>query len=370
MWLHIIGNDPKFVTPVKELCELAAPGKNVFSVFSGVPDDGTLYECSYLRCVEDLRDIIQSRNDWNGVIFHPLAVSLSGFMKAIPKHIPVINSVWGGEFYGANYFLYYRHQFLPKTLKAVRELDARPRWRRFLRIARDTWRLYEQCRRVVICYGTFDEEFELFRSIGLFSKKTQGIFGIPVLRDETEIVPIHSDAKNILLGNSSTPTNNHIEAIDRLAKLDLTGRKVIVPLAYGDLVYREFILKYGREKLGDNFVPLFEFMPHEEYCQLLSSCGVVIMNHLRQQGVGNILIALMSGAKVFLNNTPVYQGLTRWGVAVEEMESVSIKSIDEMLSESQKENNRCFVESKFSVYNTVNSMKNMFDVCLDLSVSK
>ena len=42
-------------------------------------------------------------------------------------------------------------------------------------------------------------------------------------------------------------------------------------------------------------------MPLSDYTKLMQTCKVVIMNHYRQQAVGNIISAVYLGAKVFLN---------------------------------------------------------------------
>ena len=44
--------------------------------------------------------------------------------------------------------------------------------------------------------------------------------------------------RNILLGNSASDTNNHLDAFEALRKLDLDGRKIITPLSYGNANYR------------------------------------------------------------------------------------------------------------------------------------
>lgn len=113
---------------------------------------------------------------------------------------------------------------------------------------------------------------------------------------------------NILVGNSASPTNNHIEIFRILAKHNLESRKVIVPLSYGDSTYREELVVRGKEILGDAFVPLVDFLPLDQYGSVVASCNVVIMNHLRQQALGNIGAALYQGAHVYLNpSSPVYQ---------------------------------------------------------------
>ena len=114
--------------------------------------------------------------------------------------------------------------------------------------------------------------------------------------------------QNILLGNSASETNNHVEILGILSRHDLGSRKVIVPLSYGDHEYRSNIIEIGKRMLGNAFVPLVDYMPLHEYSSIVASCNVVIMNHLRQQALGNIGTALYQGAHVFLDpSNPVYQ---------------------------------------------------------------
>lgn len=156
---------------------------------------------------------------------------------------------------------------------------------------------------------------------------------------------------NILLGNSSNPTNNHIEAIDLLSGLNLGERMVIAPLSYGhaDDRYIESVCSYGVQKLGDNFKPIMGFLPYEEYVDLLSSCGIVLMNHKRQQALGNLQMQIARGATVFLRrDNPVFAWYDGMGVVVRDIENISgCRSISDMVLDfdSSNSNRRIVVEN-------------------------
>lgn len=107
---------------------------------------------------------------------------------------------------------------------------------------------------------------------------------------------------NILLGNSATVTNCHREAIDLLARFADRDILVHTPLSYGNDAYRDEIIAYGREKLGEKFVPMTEFVPHEEYYRFLSSIDVAVFAHDRQQAIGNIVPLLYAGKKVYIRS--------------------------------------------------------------------
>jgi hypothetical protein len=129
---------------------------------------------------------------------------------------------------------------------------------------------------------------------------------------------------DILLGNSAYPSNNHLEAIDALSRLDLGDRRVFTPLTYGSATYRDSVVKHGRRVLGPAFDPLLEPLPLKQYVDRVSRCGVVMMNHHRQQGLGNIGIGLWAGAHVVLSRSnPVRDFLVGLGLDVIDVESMT-----------------------------------------------
>ena len=100
-------------------------------------------------------------------------------------------------------------------------------------------------------------------------------------------------------------------------EFDLKNKKIICPLSYGDNNYANEIIRIGEQKLGNNFEPLIKFMPLHQYNNYTQSCSIVIMNHYRQQAVGNVLTLLWMGAKVFLDErNTLYHYLKRLGVYV------------------------------------------------------
>lgn len=152
---------------------------------------------------------------------------------------------------------------------------------------------------------------------------------------------------NILLGNSMNSTSNHIDTIDFLKNLDLKNRKVITPLSYGgDIKYAQEVIRYGKKNLPDSFEPLTDFMNIDEYNKLISTCSVVIMNHLRQQALGNIISMLYFGAKVFLNKiNPVYSFLINAGAIVYSMEELNSTTINSLLTKEEHEKNKKVLEA-------------------------
>ncbi|MFP4560169.1 MAG: TDP-N-acetylfucosamine:lipid II N-acetylfucosaminyltransferase [Thiohalorhabdus sp.] len=118
----------------------------------------------------------------------------------------------------------------------------------------------------------------------------------------------NTTGKDILLGNSASFSNNHIEAFKLIESLPHAERRIICPLSYGNPCYASWVMEDGRQRFGDNFTPLRLFLPPEEYLEKIRSCSNIIMNHIRQQAAGNISLMLFMGAKVFLHNrNPLYR---------------------------------------------------------------
>lgn len=107
---------------------------------------------------------------------------------------------------------------------------------------------------------------------------------------------------NILIGNSASFTSNHAEVFHMLKYVKLNNKKVIVPLNYGNASYKKYINSLGNKLLGDHFSPINELLSSSDYHNTLLSCSCMILNHHRQQALGNIITALWLGSKVYIND--------------------------------------------------------------------
>lgn len=137
---------------------------------------------------------------------------------------------------------------------------------------------------------------------------------------------------NILLGNSGNFWNNHLDAFDDLLLFPFHFEKIICPLSYGDLEYRNQIQQTGSEIFGKNFIPLNDFLEYSEYVKHIVSCQYFFINSKRQLGLGNLLLLLYLGSKVILDRTnPVYDFFTKNEIRVfhiEEAKAGPLKNID------------------------------------------
>jgi dTDP-N-acetylfucosamine:lipid II N-acetylfucosaminyltransferase len=103
----------------------------------------------------------------------------------------------------------------------------------------------------------------------------------------------------LILGNSGSPANNHLDAVQFLEdnRIDVD---LLVPISYGDKRYISFLKKRLKFKYGKiEFVD--RYMAFEDYLNFLAASDGLIMNTVRPQGYGNILMMMYIGKPVFFN---------------------------------------------------------------------
>jgi hypothetical protein len=206
-------------------------------------------------------------------------------------------------------------------------------------------------RRIQACATVLPDEWPIVRRLGFRGEFFRFNYGwlerlLPAGNPSARAV-----GPNILVGNSSTPACNHVEMFQLLAGLDLGDRKIITPLSYGDTTYKHYVLRHGRKLLGAAFSPIEQFMPIADYTKLLESCGTVILNHHRQQAVGNIIASIHMGAKVFLNEcNPCHAFFSRIGVRLFSLQRdrVQLSRFDDGLADHIVQHNRSCLRSEYS----------------------
>lgn len=162
---------------------------------------------------------------------------------------------------------------------------------------------------------------------------------------------------NILLGNSSDASNNHIESLQKLIPYREEEIKIFAPLSYGDQLHAKKVIEKGKDWFGEKFIPLTSFMEFNEYLEFLKTIDIAIFNHKRQQAMGNTITLLALGKKVFMRCD-----VTQWsffkshGIKVYDIEAFTLDDT----KNSQTEENRHRVRSSFSKINLLKQLKAIF----------
>lgn len=319
--LHVVST-PSFMDFVSHAFEEAAPRRNTF-VSVAVP-------LEKLRLPASARaEIVQrdqpGRDRLNGLIaksqvtvFHNVTErTIAGAMAQAPTSTLKVWSGWGGDYYGSD-LDGLAGIIGPETRRVVRRIRPLDFWpERLIELRHLRPLLHAAARSADVFSAPIPQDFDVFKRRfrafrGRYSQLNYGS-----VEDTFAVGPSKVSGNDILLGNSATPENNHLEVLKLLTKLDLGQSRVYTPLNYGDPAYSAAVAKRGTELLGDRFVALTDPMSLSSYHELLSHCAVFVMGHRRQQALGNIFRAIWQGSHLVLDRrNPVVEYLSERGIRV------------------------------------------------------
>lgn len=166
------------------------------------------------------------------------------------------------------------------------------------------------------------------------------------------------EKKYILLGNSASQSNNHIEMLERMRGFKDENVEIVVPLSYGDEAYANEVTRVGVEIFGNKFNALTSFMSFSDYSKLLNKIDIAIFDVNRQQGMGNIVTLIAMGKKVYIRNS-----ITPWdkffkdGITVYDVNSLNLDLIDDNV----KQKNMSICQDVFSISRTIKTWNNIFE---------
>lgn len=304
------------------------------------------------------------------VIVHYLTKRSAYAALSAPTDTPVIWSGWGADYY--ELFSDRMEMFLPSTLAAINQNQHQAP-----KMVGRKFKMKEYANafveRIAIRYDTEDfisrvnyfsapieDDYQLVKANFPNFRASYLQLNYGSVENSFSPGPIEVIGQNILLGNSAFPSNNHLEVLELLASLDLSDRTVIVPLSYGENWYKNKIVSEGKRLLGKRFRPLTEFMELEKYNATIAECSYVIMNHKRQQALGNIGAMLYKGAKVFLREeNTIHTFFSRNGGVIGNVKSLYMRGIKEFfrLSEDEIAVNRKILENYWSREKVLNNIR-------------
>ena len=116
---------------------------------------------------------------------------------------------------------------------------------------------------------------------------------------ETSVSGVRS-RPHYIVGNSATAELNHLDAVSLMQELGVKA-DLSIPLSYGDASYARFLKKSLRFYTGGEIRFMDQYLKFPQYVKFLSSADGLIMNNIRPQGYGNILMMMYMGKQVYLN---------------------------------------------------------------------
>jgi len=332
MIFHIL-DDEKFLNKAVALFEDIFPGENVFLVGLGPSSKAGAYATPiqsdnviYLKVdSSEYRETFKENLVKADLLFfHNL---YKEYKLKLEPYIPVSTKVawyfWGAELYGLNNKV---QNLMPLTNKAYKRslplsLFVRKRILAKLKNIRN-WHLFKKILKNKVDYilTNITEDVDLLNEYVENSAKTGWFTYFSFDQHLHEVSNI--DKQHILIGNSSSETNNHFDAFDLLRKKNSKGKKVYIPLSYGAVRYRDIVIKKAKTLFEEQAQPIIDFLTLKEYNSIIESCAVLVMNHKRQQAFNTIMLAIVAGCKVFLREeNTIYSCLKREGFRIFSIQS-------------------------------------------------
>lgn len=354
--LHL-AHDGKFIDQAVNAFEREAPGCNDLLVCAQEPLKYVKSEAVLINKIRDVNCVISRFSGSHQiVVVHSLNPVWFKAIASLRSSATIVWLGWGYDYYD----LISKDReglFLPLTSKVVK--FSKKKKKLSARIKSFLMKVINPSKGATIemvdifCPVLSSEYDHVKRRFGGKSFPAQGFWNYGNLEDdliqgfEGQVV----SGKNILVGNSASPNNNHLDAFSLLAELRISEQKIVTPLSYGDAGYRALVIREGVDSFGDGFRPLIDYLPIQEYVKILQSCGFAIMNHLRQQGLGNIVIMLYLGAKVFLDKScPTFKYFKEQGAVIFSTDELKDNPgmLNELLDEEKVFLNRKVLEANWS----------------------
>ncbi|PKD19468.1 hypothetical protein APR41_16030 [Salegentibacter salinarum] len=378
-----IASDEKFINSAYWQFNEVFPNRNLFYLLVDNPYEKLKYvnqNQDFLlveKKIKTLKVLAKNLSYDKIVIFHGLDYYSAFLLNKISKDCQIVWFLWGWEVYNNPLIVDPRNiigpitysKFLKKTgfkvLKSSIKNILRPvYYQLFFQTNTPSETILTAIRNVKFCGILFKEEVDF-----IHQKISQDVDFLKFSYYPIELMVKNEKARvnatNILVGNSASENNNHLEIFELLQRLPLMGKKIIVPLSYGKKNYADSIISKGREIFPENFEPLIDFLPLHQYNEYLQQCGIVIMNHYRQQAIGNVLSMLWLGSKIYLDErNSIFHFLKRKGIHVFSIEKDLRREnleVFDLLSFQEQNRNREILKKEVGEKQLLKELKNNFE---------
>lgn len=294
---------------------------------------------------------------YDSIIIHYLSVLSAKFINRI-QHPNIYWIEWGGDLY--NTLLEYRGYKLYVDEKMISKVIHKNTPYFLYKISK-----YFQNKRLLRTFHPAVKKVKYFVPDSMYNEyplllqyypefshlEYRDFFYYPI--DEIlgpDLIQKTCENNSIIVGNSCSFTGNHLSVLQKLEQLKVKN-KIIVPLSYsGNTQYKNIIVNFGNQAFGNNFIPITDFLNLDAYNKLLLSANVFIYGSLRQEAVGNILIALYLGGKVFLDSrNPLLEFYKSIGILIFSIDELSDESLNTPLLPEQILKNKHILLEKYSL---------------------
>lgn len=274
------------------------------------------------------------------VYAHFLTTPKLHFINNVPFGINIGWGIYGGDLYN-RYLRYFGYELIYDYRESLKEWLLYP----FKCLIRrmEFSRLMRRLTFIVACFPDYQQikkygGGKIPPQVDTFAYDIKGLLGKLYKVDFTI-------GNTIVIGHSASQTNNHLYVLKHLKGHVIGNYSLLLPMAYGaSKQYVDRIESSYSDCFGSRVKCIRNFVPLEQYNQQLVDGAVFVYGNWRQEALGNILVALYLGAKVYLSKkNPLLDYFRNLGVIVFVLEEIDDTLILPM-TEEQKKHNRLYLE--------------------------
>ncbi len=356
--LHVFLDD-KFFDVTSGLFDELANVENLYYFYT--PQKG--YKFRFIKRTDRVK-VFNSRKEYlkcfsdpaiDAIYFHAMHHRVYPLFHHIDPKKKVIWWCWGYDIYSPSRLLPplldlkcfgpLTQKYARKKLVSKYNLLRYPYW--ILRYFHDIWLRRKVVGRVDYFSPVLPLEYDLMKERCKYFRAKPFMLRGAGWHDNSHHQPIKK-AQNILIGNSLTFPNNHLEIFEHIRNYNLQGQRYVLPISYGG-EFDKTKFKQLANLPADSTIWLDGFIPREEYDALFDSISHAIFGHLRQQALGNIYICLARGVKIyFFKESLTYKSLKNDGYKVFTIEDdLSEDSLRSVLPEEDCKTNQSILKSQF-----------------------
>ena len=356
--LHCLFDD-KFMDGTIRVYESDKRHSNEYVLVRRSPAD---YKFKYIKSdkvkVVTPKDFLSMASNYDVVILHSFDSLRNYYIAKIPRKCKVVWYGWGFDIYGGKSPIVPIKLYSEETNGFVKNINSSNNAKKqsFLTVLKKyiekMW-FNKAISRLDYFSGVFPYEYDLIKRYhpNFKAKKVDFYYGdVDFFIKDKVSSDIEHGKINVIIGNSADPRNNHHDALTALAKANLPMEsKVIIPLSYaGPEEYVKWVKDYAESLFPGRVKALMDYMPLQEYLDLISHCKVAIFYHERQQASDNIFMQMMYGAKVYMSETSLaYQYLKKEGFVVFSLQSDADKMLED-ISDDMVMKNRMLLCEKYA----------------------
>ncbi|TWF39637.1 4-alpha-L-fucosyltransferase (glycosyl transferase family 56) [Chitinophaga polysaccharea] len=376
---HIMADD-KFINDFIRDAEAVAPGNNTYIINTTkakatfIKSDQVTYLPFYTPAFKALLKKISAQDR---LFIHWASEEAIQAALSLPTNITIGMFFWGGDIVEIPAFRFKHSVYGPMSLRYFEQYEERPKLklnpmrpkRALTSFAQRFFNYKAPDRKVARTRDLFFKRLNLFlhwnpidfewvqRHYTTHATYKYFFYDVNPHPGEDELAimnaPKEEKVTTILLGNSDTSTNNHLEALHALARYKDEPIKLVIPLSYGyqqygDVIEKEAIRLFGHEKV----MALRTFLNREQYFKMLAQVDIAVMYHFRTQAAGNVIALLHRGKKVFIHsNSTLYQLLQQHHAAVFDAKAIDhldFKDFSTLLDKNDVQENIRITEALFN----------------------